>query len=531
MREMSPQHPKVWLALIVVLYLLLATLYAVQVPAWQAPDEPAHYNYVHELATTGQFPILRMGDYDQAYLDQLKASRFPPERSIVGVRYEAHQPPLYYLLAGPVFLATGGELAALRLFSAALGALLVVLTYAIAVTIFPGRPYLALGAAAFVAFLPMHLAIAASVNNDALAEVLLAAILLLSIRYLKLAMLGPRAPSGWDALILGVLLGLALITKVSAYVAAPVLLAALLIAGYEARRQHRAAGYVSRFMFHLILVFLPALLIALPWYARNAAVYGHFDILARRWHDTVVVGQLRTTDLLAQSGAGAVLERFLVWSHDSFWGVFGWMGVWMDGRLYTLLLAFSLAVLTGCIVLAARKLRASQTKASPNPALRTGVVSETSRFTPNVSRFRVWSLTLLALSALLTVGIYLSYNLIFVQPQGRYLFPALPAIGLAVALGWQEVLRPAAARWAGFVLIASAALAGVIGWLRAGVNTWSVALLGGAGAAFVVWSLAWLRVSTRWRQRLDAAAFILPFALLALLDIAALSWFILPQLA
>ena len=60
MREMSPQHPKVWLALIVVLYLLLATLYAVQVPAWQAPDEPAHYNYVHELATTGQFPILRV---------------------------------------------------------------------------------------------------------------------------------------------------------------------------------------------------------------------------------------------------------------------------------------------------------------------------------------------------------------------------------------------------------------------------------------------------------------------------------------
>ena len=51
----------------------------------------------------------------------------------------------------------------------------------------------------------------------------------------------------------------------------------------------------------------------------------------------------------------------------------------------------------------------------------------------------------LGLSALLTLGVYVSYNVIFVQPQGRYLFPALPAIALAVALGWQEVvIRPAA---------------------------------------------------------------------------------------
>jgi len=132
---------------------------------------------------------------------------------------------------------------------------------------------------------------------------------------------------------------------------------------------------------------------------------------------------------------------------------------------------------------------------------------------------------LLALSTCLTLGIYLSYNLIFVQSQGRYLFPALPAIGLAVALGWQEVLRPATARWTGIVLILSAALAGVIGWLRAGVNSWS-----GAGAGFIVWSLAAARVSAAWRQRLATAAFILPFVLLVPLDVIALVWFILPQL-
>ena len=96
---------------------------------------------------------------------------------------------------------------------------------------------------------------------------------------------------------------------------------------------------------------MPALIIALPWYARNAQLYGHLDILGRRWHDAVVVGQLRTGDFLAQAGLGGLLERMGVWSFDSFWGVFGWMGVWMDGRVYTALLAFSLATGVGCAAL------------------------------------------------------------------------------------------------------------------------------------------------------------------------------------
>ena len=124
-------------------------------------------------------------------------------------------------------------------------------------------------------------------------------------------------------------------------------------------------------------------------------------------------------------------------------------------------------------------------------------------------------MALLGLSALLTLGIYVSYNVIFVQPQGRYLFPALPAIALAVALGWQEVvIRPAAARWASIVLLVTAGLAGLIGLLRLGVNKWSVAILGGAGLALAGWSLGIPRVSGPWRARLVALAFGLPFVAL-----------------
>ncbi len=133
-----------------------------------------------------------------------------------------------------------------------------------------------------------------------------------------------------------------------------------------------------------------------------------------------------------------MLERFLVWSHSSFWGVFGWMGVWMDARVYTAALAFGVAVAAGCVWQVASH-RGSRAKVS-------GVTGRepTSRFTFHVSRFQGWALALLGLSALGTLGIYLAYNLQFVQPQGRYLFPALPVVSLAVAVGWWTV-----ARWPG----------------------------------------------------------------------------------
>ena len=403
----------------------------------------------------------------------------------------------------------------------------------------------------------MHVAMAASVNNDALAEVLLASILLLSIRYVKRWLLGPDQPGWLQALALGLLLGMALVTKVSAYVAIPVVLAALFIAWYETRRfpldtPHSALRTPRSAVFtHAVLIFLPALIIALPWYARNAQIYGHLDILGRRWHDTVVVGQLRTGDFLAQAGLGGLLERMGVWSFDSFWGVFGWMGVWMDGRLYTALLAFSLATGVGCVALFMRKVESGEWRVegdgtSDADVSYNSLVPPPSTLHPPPStlhpplptphpppstRFHRWSLALLGLSALLTLGVYVSYNVIFVQPQGRYLFPALPAIALAVALGWQEVvIRPAAARWASIVLLVTAGLAGLIGLLRLGVNKWSVAILGGAGLALAGWSLGIPRVSGPWRARLVALAFGLPFVALPLLDLYALSAYILPQL-
>ena len=105
------------LALILVVYLVLAALFAFNTPAWQAPDEPAHYNYVAYVAENGGFPVLHFGDYPHGYLEEIKTAKFPPDMPVTPIRYESHQPPLYYLLASPVYSLTRGNLIALRLLS------------------------------------------------------------------------------------------------------------------------------------------------------------------------------------------------------------------------------------------------------------------------------------------------------------------------------------------------------------------------------------------------------------------------------
>ena len=72
----------------------------------------------------------------------------------------------------------------LRFFSVLLGAGLVCLAYLIGRRMFPAWPALAVAVAAFVAFLPQHLATVAQVGNDVLAELLVAAVLLLLLGWL-----------------------------------------------------------------------------------------------------------------------------------------------------------------------------------------------------------------------------------------------------------------------------------------------------------------------------------------------------------
>src|SRR5207249_12248312 len=49
------------LVAILLTYLALASGYALGTPRWNNPDEPAHYNYVAQVARTVQLPVLEAG--------------------------------------------------------------------------------------------------------------------------------------------------------------------------------------------------------------------------------------------------------------------------------------------------------------------------------------------------------------------------------------------------------------------------------------------------------------------------------------
>ena len=461
------------LLIILVVHAALGTLFAVKTPPWQNPDEPAHYNYIAHVATARQLPALQMGDYDGTYLERLKAEKFPPDLSISPVRYEYHQPPLYYLLAAPIFWLSQGQLLALRLFNVLLGACVVLLVFLCARAAAPGSPQIALGAAAFAAFLPMHTALMAAVNNDSLAELLIAGTVLALLRWQGLSAKGDAEGGRAHLLAAGTVIGLGFLTKATAYTLLPVALIVVICGSLRPGREGgNAAGTLAA---RLALLIAPALLLGLPWWIRNSTLYGNLDILGLAWHDMVVSGQPTTAAWIAENGWGAYWERAWTFTGKSFWGVFGWLGVFMDGRIYTTLLILSALAATGLLYRFKASVKRSDWRwdallASP------------------------W-LTLLLLW-LATWAAYGWYNLGFIQHQGRYLFPALPAWSLLFAWGWWAVFERRASLTAGAVLLAGAAAHAALAPLRGGTaDKWTLLLLGFAGLVMLVHGLLCGRLS------------------------------------
>ena len=406
MRKLVP------LFLVLLGYLFVAALYAINVPPWQAPDEPAHYNYIRQLAG-GTLPIIAAGDYDQAYLDEIRGAQFAPQYPIEPIEYEDWQPPLYYLLLAPVYKLSSGSLPALRLVSILFGAGIMVLAYGITRLLFPKQAWLALTTAVLVAFIPQHLSIMASLNNDSLAELLIAAVLYVLVWWTVRDMAKGSRQETAVLLLLGLLLGLGFLTKGTNYLTAPLIGLVLLWQYWPNWRSLIRAG---------LLVFAPAFLLGALWWGRNLVVYGGLDFLGKSAHDSVVVGQPRTAEWIARFGLAGTVEQFARTTFNSFWGQFGWMAVPMPPRVYLLLLLLLGAAVTGLIVWAVYGRKQTE------------------------GRYGRIHLLLFLLLLLMTASLHIGYNFTFVQRQGRYLYPALIpiALGMAVGLGmWLMLLiRP-----------------------------------------------------------------------------------------
>ena len=411
----SRENATFLLGVIAVLYLGAAALYAVNTPPWQAPDEPAHYNYVRQIVEEDCCPVNAAGDWDSAHLETLKSEGFPEGADLSAIQYEDHQPPLYYLLAAPVYRATGGSLVALRLLSVVFGLGVVLAAYYTVLRLLPERPVLALGAALVAAFVPQHVAIMASVNNDSLAEMLMGIIFVVAITYLRNP--SKRNKDGTvtpfdvshlpHAAALGGLVGAAYLTKMTIYLPATLVVAAAILLRWLVEKAP---------LRWLVLEGLWAALMAAGlgsiWWARNVILYGWPDLFGQIAHLSVVQGQLRTADYIASVGTSAYVQSALKTTYQSFWGQFGWMGVPMPPREYIAIGAFLLIALAGFVLL----VTAYRRRLALNVYQRAGI-------------------GVMVLGALATLAGYVYYNVTFVQFQGRYLFPLLIPFALFVVLG------------------------------------------------------------------------------------------------
>lgn len=423
---------------VLVLFLALGVIYSLVTPIFEASDELWHYPVVKHIADGRGLPV--QNPASPAMWNQ-----------------EGSQPPLYYALAALATawidtddlgerlwynpnanvgtpLASGnknmivhtdreafpwrGTTLAVRLIrwlSVLLQAFTVWLTYLIAREIAPARRDLATAAAALVAFNPMFLFIAGSVNNDNLVVPLATFALWLLVRTLRQGWITPV-----QLVALGVTLGLAALTKLSGALLMP--LAAVVLTIVAARKRAWRAWVV----FGAVLGLLVAA-IAGWWFVRNWQLYGDptglnvmLAIAGRR------PAPLSPGDLLAE------FQGFRM----SYWAVFGGFNVTGSVWLYRLYDALSLIALAGWIPLALRyrdRLRTVQA-----------------------------SLVALLVAWIALVFVFLvRWTLQTTASQGRLLFPAIGAVAVVLSYGLAGWLprRWHAPAWAGVggVLLATAA--------------------------------------------------------------------------
>lgn len=192
-------------------------------------DAPSHIAYVEHLLEHRALP-----QTDQA----MEPS---PDGALVP-RWESHQPPLFYAISAVVLAAAralvGPEAAEhwLRFVSLLSGAGLVLVAWAAARAVFPASVAARAAAVGFVGFAPMNLYIGHYVTNESLSALWIGAALASAV-----ALLVQPRPGLRGFVVLGLVSGLALMTKATYAATFPLVLGALaykllLRDGFEPRR-------------------------------------------------------------------------------------------------------------------------------------------------------------------------------------------------------------------------------------------------------------------------------------------------------
>jgi 4-amino-4-deoxy-L-arabinose transferase-like glycosyltransferase len=409
---------------LLLLYLLLALIYGMVTPIFEAPDEDGHFRYVESILQARAIPRY-------PGLDNLIAQQHPPLYYALGAvliaPIDTNDLPSY-LARNPygrmghsdnlgnknIFLHPprpeacfpwqGTALAAhlLRWLSSAFGAGTILLTYATAQRVFPTETWPPLLAAGLVAFNPQFLFTSASINNDN-------AVTFFATLALFLAVLLTEGDFSWrTAALAGVVVGLATLSKLSGVATASIIGLGAVV-GWWRHRSWR------RLMSQLALVGLAWGVVAGWWLARNQQLYGDVWGISEFQRLTGPATPLPIAEYLSMLRGAEI----------SFWAAFGWLNILVPEPIYWLYEAIVRVGVLGLLI----------------GGIRYGVTG----WRPMIHWRGVW----IGLAWVLTfLGSLYWLAAAMGGLQGRLLFPVIGGLALVMTVGWHALLP---ARWRGWL--------------------------------------------------------------------------------
>jgi len=455
------QRSNIFLWIFVILFIILGMGYDTLTPIFENSDETLHYPYAKHLADGHGLPLAvpgqlwkQEGTQHPLYYAIVAASTFWLDTGNLPDHLQRNPHWLFtevralvndnqnLVLHGPMD-AFPYRRAALgihigRWWSLFFGAVTVICTFLLARHFFPQNFPLVITATALTALNPQFIRVSATVSNDSLSAALTTLAILLAVKFTTsgtlatqrfsdskpLSLILPPSsfrlhPSAFP-LLLGLLTGLALLTKLSSlttlFLVAFIIFWRLFFLG----EQHESPlKNVIRW-----LLIIAGITIALTgwWFWRNYQLYGE-------WFAT-------ETHLNLAGRADVSLTHIWALRHEAeraFWATFGWGQIRPPEWVYLLFFWFARIGLLGLLVAMAAKIIQGN-KRRPLP------------FNTNIINFE--NLIILLLWAGMNLVLYLRWVMeVGSVSHSRLMFPALAAISLLLAIGWHALMPTRPAGW------------------------------------------------------------------------------------
>lgn len=317
---------------------------------FEIPDEQSHYATVHYLVDQGSMPIrgnnnLSLEEQSVEYMfgimtdgtnkyahnpshrpeftetlmgkheEEINKLNTNENRSTYTIHQSAIYPPLYYLITSAFYKISENANILIRLYTSRLSSLIlttatVYASYLVGTVLF-GRNKRALALALLTLLYPMTTFIGVGVNSDNLHNLLFTIFTLLSLNLIK---------SGWklsSSCLIGITIGLGIITKPQAYIMFPIL--ALAIVARSRLNEWRI------WPKHLSTIVLAVILIA-GWQEFPKFISGS------NYYANIIGETIISTDLLGftKQFIKTHTSTLVVW----YWGVFKWQNILMPNFLW-----------------------------------------------------------------------------------------------------------------------------------------------------------------------------------------------------